>query len=83
MLEISAFINCCFLCSVIFIEYDATMHCNEAYQVDPIYCDIFVPAERVPIYGQPINLRYIHKRVPALASIHFGLNAFNVHGTIP
>ena len=45
------------------------MHCNEVLQacrVDPIYCDIFGPAERVPIYGQPINLRYIHKRVPAL-----------------
>ena len=69
MLEISAFVNCCFLCSVIFIEYDSTMYCNEvlqACQVDPIYCDIFGPAERVPIYGLPINLRYIHKRVPAL-----------------
>ena len=45
------------------------MHCNEvlqACQVHPIYWDIFIPAERVPIYGLPINLRYIHKRVPAL-----------------
>ena len=69
MLEKNADVNCCFLCSVIFIEYYSTMHCNEVLQacrVDPIYCDIFGPAERVPIYGQPINLRYIHKRVPAL-----------------
>ena len=45
------------------------MHCNEvlhACRVDPIYCDIFGHAERVLIYGQPINLRYIHKRLPAL-----------------
>ena len=47
------------------------MHCNEvlhACRVDPIYCDIFWPAERVPIYGLPINLRNIYKRVPALFS---------------
>ena len=64
MLEISAYVNCCFLCSVIFIEYYSTMHCNEvlqAFRVDPIYCDIFGPAKRVPIYGLPINLQYIHK----------------------
>ena len=69
MLEIGAFVNCCCLCSVIFFEYDATKHCNEACRVDPIYCDIFGPAERVPIYGLPINLRYIYKRVPALEQI--------------
>ena len=57
---------------------NSTMHCNEvlhACRVDPIYCDIFGPAERVLIYGQPINLRYIHKRVPALLPTlfqHFG-----------
>ena len=41
MLEKNADVNCCFLCSVIFIEYYSTMHCNEvlqACQVDPIYC---------------------------------------------
>ena len=63
MLEIGAFVNCCCLCSVIFFEYDATKHCNEACRVDPIYCDIFGPAEQLPIYGLPINLRYIYKRV--------------------
>ena len=36
--------------------------------MEPIYCDIFGPAEPVPIYGLPINLRYIYKRVPALFS---------------
>ena len=69
MLEKNADVNCCFLCSVIFIEYYSTMHCNEvlqACQVDPIYCDIFGAAERVLRYGLPINLRYIFKRVPAL-----------------
>ena len=68
MLEKNADVNCCFLCSVIFIEYYSTMHCNEvlqACQVDPIYCDIFGAAERVLRYGLPINLRYIFKRVPA------------------
>ena len=69
MLEKNAYENCCFLCSVIFIEYYSTMHCNEvlqACQVNPIYCDIFGAAERVLRYGLPINLRYIFKRVPAL-----------------
>ena len=69
MLEKNADVNCCFLCSVIFIEYYSTMHCNEvlqACQVDPIYCDIFGAAERLLRYGLPINLRYIFKRVPAL-----------------
>ena len=69
MLEKNADVNCCFLCSVIFIEYYSTMHCNEvlqACQVDPIYCDIFGAAERVLRYGLPINLRYIFKRVPTL-----------------
>ena len=73
MLEKNADVNCCFLCSVIFIEYYSTMHCNEvlqACQVDPIYCDIFGAAERVLRYGLPINLRYIFKRVPALCSIY-------------
>ena len=72
MLEKNADVNCCFLCSVIFIEYYSTMHCNEvlqACQVDPIYCDIFGAAERVLRYGLPINLRYIFKRVPALVEI--------------
>ena len=32
------------------------------FWVDPIYCRYFEPA----IYDLPINLRYIHKRVPAL-----------------
>ena len=63
MLEKNADVNCCFLCSVIFIEYYSTMHCNEvlqACQVDPIYCDIFGAAERV----QPVSIycRYIYKR---------------------
>ena len=47
------------------------MHCNEvllACRVDPMDCDIFGPAERVPIYGLLINLRYIHKRVSALVA---------------
>ena len=69
MLEKNADVNCCFLCSVIFIEYYSTMHCNEVLQacwVDPIYCDIFGAAERVLRYGLPINLRYIFKRVSAL-----------------
>ena len=73
MLEKNAEVNCCFLCSVIFIEYYSTMHCNEvlqACQVDPIYCDIFGAAERVLRYGLPINLRYIFKRVPALVLTH-------------
>ena len=73
MLEKNADVNCCFLCSVIFIEYYSTMHCNEvlqACQVDPIYCDIFGAAERVLRYGLPINLRYIFKRVPALMYTH-------------
>ena len=73
MLEKNADVNCCFLCSVIFIEYYSTMHCNEvlqACQVDPIYCDIFGAAERVLRYGLPINLRYIFKRVPALVLTH-------------
>ena len=72
MLEKNADVNCCFLCSVIFIEYYSTMHCNEvlqACQVDPIYCDIFGAAERVLRYGLPINLRYIFKRVPALVDM--------------
>ena len=76
MLEKNADVNCCFLCSVIFIEYYSTMHCNEvlqACQVDPIYCDIFGAAERVLRYGLPINLRYIFKRVPALMQTHQGL----------
>ena len=63
MLEKNADVNCCFLCSVIFIEYYSTMHCNEvlqACQVDPIYCDIFGAAERVLRYGLPINLRYMY-----------------------
>ena len=63
MLEKNADVNCCFLCSVIFIEYYSTMHCNEVLQackVDPIYCDIFGAAERVLRYGLPINLRYIY-----------------------
>ena len=50
MLEISVDVNCCFLCSVIFIEYYKTMYCNEVLQVcrvDPIYCNIFGPAEQV------------------------------------
>ena len=51
---------------MIVIDYHSTMHCNEVLQVDPIFCDIFGPAERVLIYSQPINLRYIHKRVPPL-----------------
>ena len=75
MLEKNADVNCCFLCSVIFIEYYSTMHCNEvlqACQVDPIYCDIFGAAERVLRYGLPINLRYIFKRVPALLSTFMG-----------
>ena len=48
------------------------MHSNEVFQAcrgDPIYCDIFGPTERVLIYGLPINLRYIYKRVPALIAI--------------
>ena len=76
MLEKNADVNCCFLCTVIFIEYYSTMHCNEvlqAYQVDPIYCDIFGAAERVLRYGLPINLRYIFKRVPALVTTHVKL----------
>ena len=32
MLEICAFVNCCFVCSVIFIEYHSTMHCNKVLQ---------------------------------------------------
>ena len=73
MLEKSGDVNCCFLCSVIFIEYYSTLHCNEVLQacrVDPIYCDIFEAAERVLRYGLPINLRYIFKRVPALIQRH-------------
>ena len=73
MLEKNADVNYCFLCSVIFIEYYSTMHCNEvlqACQVDPIYCDIFGAAERVLRYGLLINLRYIFKRVPALICTH-------------
>ena len=80
MLEKNADVNYCFLCSVIFIEYYSTMHCNEvlqACQVDPIYCDIFGAAERVLRYGLPINLRYIFKRVPALIALH------NLHCTMP
>ena len=73
MPEKNADVNCCFLCSVIFIEYYSTMHCNEVLQVcqvDPIYCNIFGAAERVLRYGLPINLRYIFKRVPALVFSH-------------
>ena len=71
MLEISAFVNCCFLCSVMFMEYYSTMHCSEVMQtwpcqVDSIYSDIFGPVEQVPIYGLSINLQYIYKIVPAL-----------------
>ena len=85
MLEISAYVNCCFLCSVIFIEYYSTMHCNEVLQacrVDPIYCDIYfvlpsafdisryiLSCRAIAIYDLPINLRYIHKRVPSLIFI--------------
>ena len=32
MLEIRTFVNCCFVCSVIFIEYHSTMHCNKVLQ---------------------------------------------------
>ena len=85
MLEISAFVNCCFLCSVIFIEYYSTMHCNEVLQacrVDPIYCDIFGAAERVLRYGLPINLRYIFKRVPALLYMCYIFGKPWVQGTL-
>ena len=59
MLEKNADVNCCFLCSVIFIEYYSTMHCNEVLQVcriDPIYCDIFEPAEWIRFIAIYLNL---------------------------
>ena len=68
MLEISAFVNCCFLCSVIFIEYHSIMHCNEVLQacrVDPIYCNMLRP----PSECRYMARRYIHKRVRALLEI--------------
>ena len=51
MLDFSEDVNCCLL---------------QACRMDPIYWYEFGPAELVPIYGLPINLRYIYKRVPAL-----------------
>ena len=37
------------------------------------YCDIFLPAERVPIYGLPIN-RYIYKGAESYAGQNVTMN---------